>query len=87
MVGVCLTVIGIIRLVITIQQIDTFADDLVAVDGILFLIASILSYWALRTRSKQRIYSLERIADFLFISALLFMVVICGFIAYAMAIP
>jgi hypothetical protein len=87
MVGVCLTVIGILRLVITIQQADTLADDFVALDAILFLVSAILSYWALRTRSRQRLYRLERIADFLFISALLFMVVICGFITYAIAIP
>ena len=87
MVGVCLTVIGILRIVITVQKTDTLADDLVATDAILFLLSSILSYMALRSRSKRRMHGLERIADYIFIVALLFMAVICGFITYAIAIP
>ena len=51
MVGVCLTVIGIIRVVITVRKVDTLADDLVAVDAILFLLSAILSYMALRIHS------------------------------------
>jgi hypothetical protein len=86
-VGVCLTVIGILRFVITVQKIDTFADDLIATDAIFFLLSSILSYMALRSRSKQRMHGLELTADYIFIVALLFMAVICGFITYAIAIP
>ena len=63
MVGVCLTVIGLIRVVITLRKADTFADDLLAFDAILFLLACCSSYWALRTRSAQRMYRLERFAD------------------------
>jgi hypothetical protein len=87
MVGVCLTVIGILRIIITVQKTDTFADDLVALDAILFLMSSILSYMALRSRSKRRMHGLERTADYIFMVALLFMAVICGFITYAIAIP
>jgi len=46
MVGVCLTVIGLIRVVITLGKIDTIADDLLSADALLFLIACLLSYWA-----------------------------------------
>ena len=35
MVGVCLTVIGLLRVVIAIQKADTIADDLLALDAIL----------------------------------------------------
>ena len=52
MVGVCLTVIGLLRVVITIQKADTVADDLLAADSILFLVSCLLSYWALRTRTR-----------------------------------
>ena len=38
MVGVCLTVIGLIRVVITLGTADTLADDLLATDALLFLI-------------------------------------------------
>src|SRR5947207_8032107 len=80
MVGVCLTVIGLIRVVITLGKADTVADDLLAVDAFLFLLASLLSYSALRTRSKRRMHRRERIADGIFILAMILMVVICGFI-------
>jgi hypothetical protein len=45
MVGVCLTVIGLIRVVITLGIADTLADDLLAGDALLFLVSCLLSYW------------------------------------------
>ena len=83
MVGVCLTVIGIIQIVITERKIDTLADDFLAADAVLYLLSCFLSYWALRTRSIRRMQRVERVADSIFLSALLFMVIICGFITYA----
>ena len=59
MVGVCLTVIGLIRVVITLGRADTLADDLLAGDALLFLISCLLSYWALRSRSLRRMHRLE----------------------------
>jgi hypothetical protein len=87
MVGVCLTVIGLIRVVITFGKADTVADDLLAADAFLFLLSCLLSYSALRTRSKRRMHRMERIADSIFILAMILMVVICGFITYAIALP
>ena len=86
MVGVCLTVIGLLRVVITLRKADTFADDLLAADAILFLFACLSSYWALRTRGAQRNHRIKRFADFVFILALILMVVGCGFITYAITI-
>ena len=83
MVGVCLTVIGIIRVVITITKTDTLTDDLLALDALLFLASCILSYWALRSRKYRRMHKIERVADGIFISALLMMVLVCCFIVYA----
>jgi hypothetical protein len=82
MVGVCLTVIGLIRLVISVQKIDTLADDLLAVDALLFLCACLCAYWALRMRSRRRMHWLERIADGSLIMGLILMVAVCGIIAY-----
>ncbi len=86
MVGVCLTVIGLIRVVITLRKIDTWADDFLAADAVLFLISCLSSYWALRTRNYQRMHRVERFADRVFILALIFMVVICGVITYAISV-
>jgi amino acid transporter len=87
MVGVCLTVIGLIRVVITFGKADTVADDLLAADAFLFLLSCLISYSALRTRSKRRMHRMERIADGIFILAMILMVVICGFITYAVTLP
>jgi hypothetical protein len=42
MVGVCLTVIGVIRVVITLGKADTLADDFLAGDALLFLTSCLL---------------------------------------------
>ena len=87
MVGVCLTVIGLIRVVITLGRADTLADDLLAGDALLFLISCLLSYWALRSRSLRRMHRLEKIADGIFILAMIGMVIICALITYTISAP
>jgi len=84
MVGVCLTVIGIVRIVIGAKNINTIADDLLAVDAFIFLCSCLLSYWALRTRSKRRMHQAERLADAIFILGLVLMVAVCGLIVYVL---
>ena len=86
MVGVCLTVIGLLRVVITLRKSDTFADDLLALDATLFLVACLTSYWSLRTRRTHRMYRVERFADVVFLLALILMAAICGFVTYAIAL-
>jgi len=87
MVGVCLTVIGLIRVVITLGRADTLADDLLAGDALLFLISCLLSYWAFRSRGLRRMHRLEKIADVIFIVAMIGMVIICAVITYTISIP
>ena len=87
MVGVCLTVIGLIRVVITLATVDTLADDLLAADALLFLVSCLLSYWALRSRGLRRMHRLEKIADGIFIVAMIGMVVVCAVITYTISVP
>lgn len=86
MVGVCLTVIGLMRVIISIHKIDTLADDFLAIDSILFLFSCLLSYWALRTRSVKRMYRVERCADVIFLIAMVGMVAVCGFVTWAITL-
>jgi hypothetical protein len=86
MVGVCLTVIGLIRIVITLQNVDTLADDLLSVDALLFVTSCFTSYWALRTRKIRRMRRVERFADLVFLLAMLMMTGVCLFITYALAV-
>jgi hypothetical protein len=81
MVGVCLTVIGILRIVIAVKNVATVADDLLLLDAIVFLTACILAYIALRTTA--RMHMTEHFADGFFIVGLVLMAVACGFITYA----
>src|SRR5216117_4233261 len=86
MVGVCLTVIGLIRVVITLGKADTLADDLLASDALLFLTSCLLSYAALRARNLRRMHNIERAADVVFIVAMVMMTAICGFITYSISV-
>ena len=86
MVGVCLTVIGLIRVVITLGKADTLADDLLASDALLFLTSCLLSYAAMRARSFRRMHRIERAVDWVFIVAMVVMALICGFITYSMSV-
>jgi hypothetical protein len=87
MVGVCLTVIGLVRVVITLGKADTVADDLLAGDALLFLVSCFVSYAALRSRRVPRMRRIERVADGVFILAMIVMVAICAFLTYAISSP
>lgn len=84
LVGICLTVIGLIRVIIASHPIDTLVDDLLALDAVIFLCSCLLSYWAMRTRSLRRMHRVERFADGFFLTGLSLMVLACGFITYAL---
>ncbi len=82
LVGVCLTVIGIFRITTELKSVSTIGDNLLAIDALGFLVSSILSYIALRTRLIRRRRALERLADGIFLTSLSLMAVVCGMIAY-----
>lgn len=83
LVGVCLTVIGLLRVVIVTTKVGTVADDLLAADATLFMISCVLSYYALRVRSMRRMHRVERIADVVFLLGLLLMTGVCGVVTWA----
>ncbi len=73
MVGVCLTAIGLIRVVITMRGVETLIDNLVGVDAVMFVISGLLAYWALRSRSRGRLHRIEVAAERLFLAAMILM--------------
>jgi len=83
LVGVCLTVISVVRVVITATKINTLADDILAADALLFLTSCLLAYWAMRSRTERRMRLVERAADIVFIIGLLLMAIVCALITYA----
>ena len=85
MVGVCLTGIGLLHVATVVRQQGTIADDLLSVDAVLFLVAMLASYFALRVQSHIRLHGLERIADGAFIAAMLLLTLACFVITYALS--
>ena len=79
-VGVCLTVIGLFRVINVSQHVDSIADNMLAIDALVFLVACFFAYLSLRSRTGANHY--ERIADIAFLSGLAVMVAIGGLIAY-----
>jgi len=84
LVGVCLTVIGLLRVVVVTTKVGTIGDDLLALDATLFMISCVLSYYALRARSMRRMHRIERVADAVFLLGLLLMTGVCGVITWAL---
>lgn len=82
LVGVCLTVIGLIRLVLRLRDWSTPADNILAGDAVLFLLACLLAYASLRSRTRRRQRALERLADMCFLFALFVMTLVCSVIAF-----
>ena len=85
MVGVCLTVIGVIRLIIEVKGYQTFADDLVAIDGILFLLACVSSYFMLKVHDHGHRHTFRVLTDVIFLVAIVLMMAICLLITWAFA--
>ena len=75
MVGVCLTGISLIRVIVQGAMLKTIADDLLALDSVIFLVCCIVSYCALRSRQTRRV-NLEHMADLLFLLGLVLMVIV-----------
>ena len=82
MVGVCLTVIGLFQVVQGLHGLDTPADNILALDAVVFLFACLLAYASLRSRSRRRRRRLERMADGFFLCALVIMTIMAGAIAF-----
>lgn len=82
LIGVCLTVIGLFSLMRVQGRFLGIADNLIALNAMVFLSACVFAYFALRVTNEDRWRRLERIADSLFLLGIFGMVLICGLIAY-----
>ncbi len=77
LVGVCLTVIGIINIITINKQHETIIDDVLAVDAIVFLICCLLSYISLKMEDRAKKLKLELAVDRIFLTGIIVMVLIC----------
>lgn len=82
MVGVCLTAIGILQVVMSVHRTSTAVDDVLSADALLFLAATLASYFALRVQGVTRLHWMEWIADKAFILAMIMLTGACFVITY-----
>jgi hypothetical protein len=84
MVGVCLTTIGILKLVVMDKYaLAQWADDLLAFTSLVFLSACIVSFRVVKSPIGPRRRRLESAADTLFVIGLAIMVVVCALITWS----
>jgi hypothetical protein len=82
LVGICLTVLGLFRVMIRLRNLGGIGDNLLALDAIAFLAACVFSYASLRSSRRSRRRKLERVADVCFGIALVLMTAVCVMIAW-----
>jgi len=71
MLGVCMTVISIVKLTQARRGVSSWVDDLLALDALIFLASSVFSYLSIRSNSKKIYF--EDLADKVFMLALIVM--------------
>ncbi len=67
MVGVCLTAIGILRLVAAQTKAQTLGDDLLAMDAVVFVVCTSLAFWSFKTPHLATRRRLRVVVDTLFL--------------------
>ena len=80
--GFCIASITLFRLNDRLARVETLADDLLAICALLFLLATYLSFWALRTRHPRLLSPLSRVVDATFLTALSLLVAVGFMMVY-----
>jgi hypothetical protein len=83
MVGVCLTGIGLFRVVTRLGAVQSLGDELMSVDALLFLTSAALSFLSMRGRGRFEHPALMVLVDVSFFLALCLMVAVCGLLTWA----
>jgi hypothetical protein len=79
--GMCLTLLGLIKVVEGVKHVSSISDELLAVDAFGFLGSSILSYFALKQGDRKKKQRVGKIGDIVFSISLVTLAVICGLLA------
>jgi hypothetical protein len=84
MIGVCLTAIGLVKLVSHARSMETLCDDLIAIDAMLFGFTALLGFRGLRRFVRHQIPLSQPLMDWTFATSLALMILICGIFAWSM---
>jgi hypothetical protein len=85
MLVLCLTVIGLIKIYTRFDKVTTLADNFLAFIALGYLVATIVSYLALRSRNAARRTRLARAADVVFLLSLVCTAADALFMTFALA--
>jgi hypothetical protein len=81
-VGMCLTLLGLIKVVEGVKSVSSFTDELLAFNALGFMLSSLFSYFALKEDNAQRKQLKGRFGDVCFSGSLALLVIICAILAF-----
>jgi hypothetical protein len=84
MIGVCLTAIGLVKIVSHATKLETLCDDLIVIDAMIFGFAALSGFMNLRRFVGHRTPISRRTMDWTFAIGLALMIVICGLFAWSL---
>ncbi len=83
MIGVCLTAIGLVKIVAQASRIESLCDDLIVIDAILFGFAALLAFRGLQRFVRHQKPRSHELMDGVFFLALALMIVLCAIFAWS----
>jgi hypothetical protein len=80
MIGVCLTGVSIMQVGQDIDEVNTYIDDILAIDSFIFLTSFILAYWLIRVTMKgnRHVRKVSSIANIIFLIGMILMAIVSG---------
>ena len=83
MTGICVGLLGAVNAFARSQNTETLADDVLAMNALMFLICCYLVVWGLRTSSRRLTAKLLIVVETLFLGAMTVLVLIGFFVVYS----
>lgn len=84
MVGVCLTAIGLIGIIKSLNKVEILVDDMLALGAVMFMVTALLSFFVMRTRLREAWRSITLTIDIIFCLALVLVVVATAMLTWEM---
>ena len=85
MLALCLTMVGLIKIYSALKRVTTLTDDFLVFCLFAFLLATVFSYLALRSRRLRPKRLLARAADIFFLSGLAACAIVAALVAFLLA--
>ncbi len=83
MTGICVGLLGAVNAFARSQNTETVADDVLALNALMFLVCCYLVVWGLRTGSRRLTARLLRAVETLFLASMTLLVMIGFFVVYS----